>query len=145
MLEEACERAETAALVQRAIAPSPSPMRAITEDKIAYLPCVTCREPMTRRNFGGSSGVLLDVCKDHGIWLDSDEFERVLDFVRGGGLERARERERLREAQRAEQRHSNIPSLPISENRSEGWTAGRRSDVDVIDVLGGLLRMIWRS
>jgi Zn-finger nucleic acid-binding protein len=33
------------------------------------------------------SGVILDVCRDHGTWLDSDELERVVGFILSGALE----------------------------------------------------------
>jgi hypothetical protein len=57
---------------------------------------------MNRKNFAQSSGVVLDVCGKHGIWLDRGELERILGFVSGGGLarSRARESERLIEEQR---------------------------------------------
>jgi Zn-finger nucleic acid-binding protein len=57
---------------------------------------------MNRKNFAQSSGVVLDVCAKHGVWLDRGELERALGFVSGGGLarSRARERERLVEEQR---------------------------------------------
>jgi hypothetical protein len=57
---------------------------------------------MNRKNFAQSSGVVLDVCAKHGVWLDRGELERVLGFVAGGGLARARarEQERLVEEQR---------------------------------------------
>jgi Zn-finger nucleic acid-binding protein len=57
---------------------------------------------MNRQNFAHSSGIVLDVCAKHGVWLDRGELERVLGFVSGGGLARARAREteRLVEEQR---------------------------------------------
>jgi Zn-finger nucleic acid-binding protein len=48
---------------------------------------------MTRRNFGGNSGVIIDVCRSHGVWFDRGELPRVLAFVEAGGLELARKRE----------------------------------------------------
>ena len=39
---------------------------------------------MTRRQFqwrGRRSNVVLDYCRDHGVWLDGDELPRVADFV----------------------------------------------------------------
>lgn len=49
-----------------------------------YLPCLTCGELMQRRQFriaGAASGIVLDVCRDHGMWFDRDELERALAFV----------------------------------------------------------------
>jgi hypothetical protein len=58
---------------------------------------------MNRVNYARRSGVVLDVCKAHGLWFDRDELRRVLAFIAGGGLDRAREREMedLKEARRA--------------------------------------------
>ena len=58
---------------------------------------------MNRVTGAKGSGVVLDVCKAHGIWFDKDELRRVLAFIAGGGLDRAREQEieALKEARRA--------------------------------------------
>lgn len=54
---------------------------------IAYRRCPECDAMMQRKNFRQRSGVILDVCRDHGTWLDSDELERVVGFIMSGGLE----------------------------------------------------------
>ena len=51
---------------------------------------------MNRFNFAGCSGVVLDSCKPHGVWFDPDELRRIAEFVRGGGLDLARGKERER-------------------------------------------------
>jgi Zn-finger nucleic acid-binding protein len=48
---------------------------------------------MNRRNFGRISGVLVDVCREHGVWFDAGELSEVLSFIENGGLARTRERE----------------------------------------------------
>jgi Zn-finger nucleic acid-binding protein len=50
---------------------------------------------MNRQNFGRVSGVVLDVCRGHGVWFNHGELTRIVEFIRGGGLGRAREREKL--------------------------------------------------
>ncbi len=60
---------------------------------IAYVKCPMCQAIMNRKNFGGSSGVIVDVCARHGTWFDQGELPRVLAFVEGGGLVEARRRE----------------------------------------------------
>jgi Zn-finger nucleic acid-binding protein len=62
---------------------------------IVYRPCAVCGELMNRFNFAGCSGVILDSCKPHGVWFDPDELRRIVTFIRGGGLDLAREKERL--------------------------------------------------
>jgi Zn-finger nucleic acid-binding protein len=73
-----------------------------TASAVRYVPCPVCAKPMNRVNFAKASGVILDVCKLHGIWLDRGEMQAVLHFVESGGLTvaRNREREQLVEEQR---------------------------------------------
>ena len=56
-------------------------------DPVVYRPCPRCKQPMSRRNFGRMSGVVLDECVQHGIWLDETELDRIQQFVSVGGLE----------------------------------------------------------
>jgi Zn-finger nucleic acid-binding protein len=51
-----------------------------------YRPCAVCGQLMVRQNFGHHSGVMIDRCKQHGLWFDADELPRILDWVRHGGL-----------------------------------------------------------
>lgn len=53
---------------------------------VVYRPCPACAALMHRRNFGGRSGVVVDVCALHGTWFDAGELPRVLAFVESGGL-----------------------------------------------------------
>ena len=61
---------------------------------IVYRPCAVCAELMNRFNFAGCSGVILDSCRSHGVWFDPDELRRIVEFIRGGGLDLARDKER---------------------------------------------------
>jgi Zn-finger nucleic acid-binding protein len=65
--------------------------------KVRYVPCPGCKQLMNRKNFGGESGVVVDVCSKHGTWFDDGELPQVLAFVESGGLARARARQRDRE------------------------------------------------
>jgi Zn-finger nucleic acid-binding protein len=53
--------------------------------RVAYRRCPVCGEQMLRRNFRKSSGVILDVCSEHGSWLDADELEQITGFILSGG------------------------------------------------------------
>lgn len=59
---------------------------------VRYLPCPVCHARMNRKNFAERSGVIVDVCKLHGIWFDHGELPRVLAFVEAGGLREAERR-----------------------------------------------------
>jgi Zn-finger nucleic acid-binding protein len=63
-------------------------------DKVRYVPCPECSRLMNRVNFAQCSGVVVDICKGHGTWFDRDELAEIVSFIRAGGLEAARNRER---------------------------------------------------
>ena len=43
----------------------------------APIPCPWCDEPMERSVFDDSSGIGIDQCAAHGVWLDPGELERA--------------------------------------------------------------------
>jgi Zn-finger nucleic acid-binding protein len=65
----------------------------IADAPVRYVACPVCSALMNRRNFGGASGVIVDVCAKHGTWFDRGELPRVLAFVESGGLRRGQERD----------------------------------------------------
>ena len=56
-----------------------------------YRACVRCGVLMYKRNFKKISGVVIDVCNDHGIWLDKGELDQIRCFIANGGLEKYQE------------------------------------------------------
>ena len=99
---------------------------------VSYVPCPECKELMNRSNFARSSGVIIDLCRQHGVWFDADELPRIIDFIDKGGLERAREkqkialedeRSKLRDEQRKlamMERRSGLPGF--EEKRASGFS-----------------------
>jgi Zn-finger nucleic acid-binding protein len=57
---------------------------------------------MHRRNYGRRSGVLIDLCGEHGVWFDMKELDRIIHWVKAGGLGDARKWEQ--QQQSAQQR-----------------------------------------
>ncbi len=68
-------------------------LRGPLRDPLKYIPCVRCGKAMNRKNFARISGVIIDECSSHGIWLDSGELEKIRHFIADGGLEESRDRE----------------------------------------------------
>jgi Zn-finger nucleic acid-binding protein len=96
---------------------------------------------MHRVNFGRCSSVVVDVCKTHGTWFDRDELRRVVEFIRAGGLDKARAKEfaDLKE-QEWRSRHGaleNAQPLVRYEVEQMEWTDAISA---VAGVLGRLLR-----
>ena len=112
-LDRICEKADVESLVRQHLAQLVPENPVMPTGGVTYIPCPTCGQLMNRKNFGQRSGVIVDICKPHGVWLDHRELERIVDFVREGGLQRERELELEHmkcEAEQAKEAWSN--SLP---------------------------------
>jgi len=85
-------------------------------ERVHYRPCPLCKRMMNRKNFGGASGVIVDLCAPHGTWFDAGELPQVFAFVASGGLirERAREQERLRQAHARESAAVSPGAAPLA-------------------------------
>lgn len=105
-------------------------------DPVRYRPCPGCGQLMNRKNFGGTSGVIIDVCSLHGSFFDASELPRVLEFVKRGGLARARA---TQEAKRPE-RPSMAGMIPDAPGPStlEGLGPGDLLD-DLLDFVVDML------
>ena len=93
--ENVCAERESQAAVLSLI----STAHRLAENKIAvkvsYVPCPDCKQLMNRRNFARSSGVIIDLCKHHGVWFDREELPEIIEFIRKGGLDHARRKEKF--------------------------------------------------
>lgn len=54
-------------------------------EKVKYFKCPVCRVLMNRVNFGHRSGVIIDRCKMHGIWLNNGEITHLMEWKKAGG------------------------------------------------------------
>jgi len=97
-LQRLCDAREQHAAITGMLA-GRVPTAGAPTDTVRYVPCPSCRKLMNRVNFARSSGVIMDVCKSHGVWLDRGELERVVGFIDAGGLTIAREHDRLQTAE----------------------------------------------
>ena len=63
--------------------------------RVSYAPCPQCHQLMNRINFAHCSGVIVDVCRGHGTWFDRDELSGIVQFIRSGGMDVARKKEKI--------------------------------------------------
>jgi Zn-finger nucleic acid-binding protein len=143
-LQQICaEREKQAAVMELPAHPDEA---AHLEANIRYLPCPICHNLMNRVNFAHCSHVIVNVCKAHGTWFDKDELRRTVEFIRGGGLEKARAQEL---AQIKDERRQ-LEAARIESTLDPGLLAGGRdstfsvssvasSSVTAIDLLFDLL------
>lgn len=75
-----------------------------SEYGISYIKCPVCATIMNRVNFGARSGVIVDRCPDHGLWLDGGELRQLFEWNKAGGnlLEQERREQQRQEKERAE-------------------------------------------
>jgi Zn-finger nucleic acid-binding protein len=91
--EKICADREQQAAVLGAASPAPRG-QVSGGAKVRYAPCPECKQLMNRINFARCSGVIVDICKGHGSWFDRDELTRIVEFIRAGGLDAARAKEK---------------------------------------------------
>jgi hypothetical protein len=121
--EGLCADREAQAAVLHQYTDRPEPSR-----RVKYRPCIRCGKMMNRVNFARISGVVVDVCKGHGTFLDPGELHALVRFIQGGGLERARGRqlEDLREQEKraleAERRLARDRGKSDASDRRLSWS-----------------------
>ena len=139
LLQICAEREKQAAVLGM---PAPPQGAMEMEKQFRYIPCPVCRQLMNRVNFAHCSHVIVDVCKAHGTWFDKDELRRVVEFIRAGGLEKARAQE-LDQIKTAQQRLASarisLPSVDSEMWYSRSYDGLNPSGSTAIDLLLRLL------
>ena len=59
------------------------------KDRIQYRKCPVCSKIMQRKNHLARSGVIIDSCVDHGVWLDAGELKQIQEWTALGGKKNA--------------------------------------------------------
>jgi Zn-finger nucleic acid-binding protein len=142
-LEKICaDREQQAAVLGTA---SPAPSHAVHLDqsqKVRYVPCPQCAQLMNRINFARCSGVVVDVCKGHGTWFDAEELRQIIEFIRAGGLDAAR----MREKEQIEEERRQLRNEQLAAARGTGPLERMRALDDErasgVSAAGGLLKFL---
>ncbi len=76
------------------------------QSEISYIKCPVCAKFMNRVNFGTRSGVIVDRCNDHGVWLEGGELRHLFEWKKAGGtlLHEKRELEKIQEKQQEKEK-----------------------------------------
>jgi Zn-finger nucleic acid-binding protein len=133
--EQICaDREQQAAVLGAPVAHPASIAQSANPGGVRYVPCPECGQLMNRTNFARCSGVVIDTCKGHGTWFDRDELQRIVEFIRAGGMSAARSREieqlaeerrRLQQEQSAAAMRSNsLRGFRDDAHTSGGFSAG---------------------
>lgn len=110
---------------------------------VRYRPCPSCGKLMNRTNYGGGSGIVLDACRDHGLWFDRGELAAIVGFLEKGGWDRirAREREKLAEEVRdleSRRELARATGMPATDwERTEQGLSALGGITDLVGALAG--------
>lgn len=95
------------------------------KDPGGYIPCVRCGKLMNRKNFRRISGIMIDRCGKHGVWLDGGELEKIRHFIADGGLGRYRDREIVRNRGKIEEIASTVKDINFTQRLIHFWNPKR--------------------
>lgn len=119
---------------------------------LAYRKCPMCAEWMGRHNFGGHSGVVIDRCGTHGVWLEGSELRRLSEWWRAGGKLIHQQNEAARVKRLYEGKRDQIKRSPssVSIEGRHPYTGGDPNSPQNIagslelaaTVIGGILTLI---
>lgn len=136
--EDVCSDLERQAVVLNFIA-SPNHPHAHPAT-ISYVPCPDCGQLMNRSNFARSSGVIVDLCKQHGVWFDADELPKILEFIKRGGIDRQREKEKIQLAD--ERRRLEFDKLKLDLNSRRTSTSDTKDTIED-SFVGGIVSRLF--
>ncbi len=100
------------------------------DQPVSYIKCPVCSKIMNRVNFGARSGVIVDMCKAHGAWLDSGELRRLLEWKKAGGalLHEQRKIEAAKAKEKLEKQKTTDATVFAQLNKPPEWEGGSLFD-----------------
>ncbi|MBL1260851.1 MAG: zf-TFIIB domain-containing protein [Thiotrichaceae bacterium] len=113
----------------------------LAEPLAFYVTCPVCSDFMQRKNFGARSGVIIDRCHKHGMWLDGGELKRLMEWKKAGGQllheKMAQEEGAVKERR---QRHGSmaVRAGTVADTRKNGRISGALDD----GLLSSVLKLV---
>lgn len=107
------------------------------DSKVSYIKCPVCSNIMNRVNFGYKSGVIVDKCSKHGIWLEAGELRHLFEWMKAGGRllhdQKAKEKKR-------EKRRERLSSERLKhKDRTTLFHTDTNQESDILDVFKGVI------
>lgn len=101
-----------------------------------YVKCPVCQIHMNRVNFGRRSGVIIDQCKKHGVWLDSGEITHLMEWKKAGGG--------LLNAQKKEKRRAKKKPVKFVASRDEPFVFQHKPKTQETDLLNTVSSLVYK-
>lgn len=116
-------------------------MKRSQEYGVTYIDCPVCRKLMNRINFGGGSGVIIDKCRDHGVWLDGGELRQIMEWVKAGGMKHREEIDKQKEKLEMKRMARNA-QMPPQDMQFDNRPYGHGGGADLGDMLIGFVKWL---
>ena len=102
--------------------------------KIKYVKCPVCRVLMNRVNYAYRSGVVIDQCIKHGVWVNSGGIAHLLEWKKAGGeLLHAQYNEKMSKKKKT---HHNSP---LGYDISQYHRQSKVQDADLVETVFALI------
>ena len=113
---------------------------------ITYIKCPVCATVMNRVNFGQRSGVIIDRCPEHGLWLDGGELRHLLEWVKAGGKMHSQKREEIKQKMdaRGEIKVRRATTVHSGGGFDTYGATLKQSDPDIFTIVGRVIRWLAR-
>jgi len=118
-----------------------------SEYRLSYIDCPVCKKLMNRINFGSGSGVIVDKCRQHGLWLDGGELRQILEWTKAGG-DLYHKQKQLDNAQlELEQEKKNLQFRAIDANlsamRPVPYHESEKIELELLPLLGRFVKWLF--
>ncbi len=119
------------------------------ESLVQYIKCPVCQDLMNRINFGARSGVIVDRCRTHGLWLDGGEFRRLMEWRKAGGQilkEKRTAEQREAEKKRKQRKASEHQQYVAKAHQQDGgmYFSSHRNDCDWLGLVADVVFNLFR-
>lgn len=114
------------------------------KSKVRYVKCPVCQKLMNRINFAARSGVVVDRCLSHGIWLDAGELRHLLEWRKAGGQMHHEHVDKLRRKKKQNQRTHTNNSYRIRSSTGHKKQSQLADNGDLIDTIGDIIASFFR-
>ena len=84
----------------------------------------------------------MDWCKAHGTWFDRNELKRIVQFILAGGLNKSREREKIKLEEERQKLREERRNLEVLSRMGKTRCTRTRPDNRDLDLLG-IMASLW--
>lgn len=105
---------------------------------VKYQKCPVCQNLMNRMLFGHRSGVVIDQCKSHGVWLDGGEISHLLEWKKAGGQLLHEKKQSELQQKKSSSRSSSADIEKLLQTRNQ-----QSSELDLLENVANLIFKVF--